>query len=163
MLRKWYSDFKAKHGTVAEIFRFLIVGGTATVVDYIFAAIVLLIADAAMGTGVYPHWYNVLFGANGTVAPWVSVLSTAVGFCVGLIVNYILSVAFVFEKKGDSRSVKGALIFTVLSVIGLGITALGMYIFNGLLGWNYWVVKVVFTLIVLVYNYVSKRLLLFNK
>ena len=65
-----------------EIFRFLLVGGTATVIDwavaYLFQAWLLpptLVGDAAS-----------LF------------FSTAIGFCEGLVVNWLLSSSFVFRK-----------------------------------------------------------------
>ncbi len=151
-----------------EIFRFLLVGGAATVFDYaiyyLFRQWLLppsLIADS---------------GAWNTVS---LVVATALGFCGGLVVNWILSVRFVFrnvKNKEESRSKKSFLIFTVVGVIGLGITELGMHLgvsflpevtlfsttaFLGL-AWKEWIMKVIMTCLVLVWNYVGRKLFVFK-
>ena len=66
-----------------------------------------------------------------------------------------------FEHKGNSKTVKGFAVFAGLSAIGLGIHILGMYLGYTVLGINEWIVKIFLTVVVLVYNYASKRLLLF--
>ena len=68
-----------------------------------------------------------------------------------------------FSEKGKSKSVYGFTVFAILSAIGLGIHLVGMYIGYDLLGINEWIVKIILTAIVMVYNYVSKKLLLFKK
>ena len=45
-------------------------------------------------------------------------LSSAVSFCVSVIVNYLLSMAFVFKSKRQSK-LKEFIIFVLLSVGGL--------------------------------------------
>ena len=100
---------QTKRQLLWEIFRFLLVGGTATLLDYL----VFWIFDALVFPLVLP--YDTLALS----------LSTALGFCVGLIVNWILSVTFVFRQVKDerqARSKKSFLIFTVIGLIGLAIT-----------------------------------------
>ncbi len=53
--------------------------------------------------------------------------------------------------------------FTLLSVVGLAIHLLGMWVGYDLLHINEWIVKIVLTVVVLIYNYISKRLFLFRK
>lgn len=145
-----------------EIFRFLLVGGTATLIDwavaYLFQAWLLppkLIGDALS-----------------------LVFSTAFGFCVGLLVNWVLSVSFVFRKVKDEASVKTGksfLTFTTIGLIGLAISIAGMQIVPFLpafslfgtstfLGvtWGWWLMKGVMTAIVLVWNYVGRKLFIFK-
>lgn len=144
-----------------EIFRFLIVGGVATLVDYL----VFWIFDAF----VFPvSW--------GTVA---LVLATALGFCVGLFVNWVLSVRFVFrETKGEIsvRSKKPFLGFALIGVFGLMITELGVVLLvwalptvtlfgqTVFLGTSLkkWIAKTVMTCLVLVWNYLARKIFIFR-
>ena len=153
-LKKW----NEKHPLLMEIVRFCIVGGLATVVDMAVMGVVLYLFEPEL----YPHFYNVWIG-GGEPSTLATVVGTGAGFILGLFVNYFLSVLFVFEEKGKSKSVFGFTVFAVLSAIGLGIHLLGMYIGYDLLHINEWIVKIILTAVVMVYNYVSKKLLLFKR
>ena len=147
-----------KYPLFMEIVRFGVVGVLATVVDMAAMGVVLYLFEPSL----YPHFYNVWYGGvePSTLA---TVIGTGTGFVLGLFVNYFLSVLFVFSEKGKSKSVYGFTVFAILSAIGLGIHLVGMYIGYDLLGINEWIVKIILTAIVMVYNYVSKKLLLFKK
>ena len=149
-----------------EIFRFLLVGGAATVVDY---AVFYL----------FRQWILPPTLITGAVWNIISlVTATAFGFCAGLLINWILSVKFVFravKNKEEAHSKKGFAIFTIIGIIGLGITELGMlllvHIFptmtifgvtEFLLPWDEWLAKVIMTCIVLVFNYVGRKIFVFK-
>ena len=153
-----FNNFVRKHARLCEIIRFLIVGGLATLVDMFVMGLIVYAFDPSL----YPKFYNIWYG-GGEPSTVATVVGTGAGFIAGLIVNYVLSIIFVFEHKGNSKSVGGFLAFTLLSAVGLGIHLLGMYLGNGVWGLNEWIVKIVLTIIVLIYNYVSKRLLLFRE
>ena len=145
-----------------EIFRFLLVGGTATLVDWLISYL----------------FYTWLLPPNliGEVASLL--LSTVLGFTVGLFVNWILSVNFVFqqvENKEQVKTKKSFLTFTVIGIIGLVINSLGMLLvplfptlmFFGsstFLGteWAWWIMKALMTAIVLVWNYIGRKLFIFK-
>lgn len=145
-----------------EIFRFLLVGGTATVFDYAVAYL----------------FYQWILPASVVGNVWSLIISTAFGFGVGLTVNWILSVHFVFRQvkdKKQSSSKKSFLIFTIIGLIGLGITEIGMFAVNVLptitlfssptfLGaeWKWWIMKCVMTCIVLVWNYIGRKIFVFK-
>ena len=149
-----------------EIFRFLLVGGTATIVDYF----------------VFWLFDGVLFPLVSDAAWWTTVsliLSTALGFCVGLVVNWLLSISFVFRQvknKEEATSNKAFMIFTIIGVIGLLITEIGILVLvailpefslfgsTALLGtsWAKWLAKVIMTCIVLVWNYVGRKIFIFK-
>ena len=156
-MKKLIQNFTNKYPRLAEIMRFLIVGGLATVVDYLAMGIVLY----CFNPGLYPHFYNVWIGGDkpSTIA---TVFGTGIGFVVGLIFNYIFSILFVFHEKGQSRSVKGFVIFTILALGGLLIHLVGMYLGYDLLHINEWIVKTFFTLVVLVYNYITRKIFIFK-
>ena len=151
------TEFFKTHKNVGEILRFIIVGGIATLIDMFTMGVVMYL----MQKSIYTGFLNVFIGAP-TPSTLATIVGTSVGFLVGLVVNYILSIAFVFNEKGNSKSAKGFVVFTALSVIGLGINILGTYIGFDLLKLNQWLVKIIMILVVLVYNYISKKLVLFK-
>ena len=149
-----------------EIFRFLLVGGTATIVDY---AVFYL----------FRQWLlpSTLFDGNAWNVISL-IIATAFGFCMGLAVNWILSVKFVFravKNKEEAHSKKGFAVFSIIGVIGLGLTELGVvllvHIFPAitlfgvtefLLPWEEWLAKVIMTCIVLVFNYLGRKIFVFK-
>lgn len=145
-----------------EILRFLIVGGIATICDYaVFYFCNLL---------VFGKWIP-NFDPN-----WNLVLSTALGFTVGLIVNWLLQkfvYRYISDKQAKSKVV--FLKFVIVALIGLGVTELGMYlasptfnVFNlSVFGWftfDFWKLffKVLMTVIVLIWNYIARKLFVFR-
>ena len=137
--------------------RFLIVGGLATIIDFLAMGITLY----AFNPNLYPHFYNVWI-AGGNPTTLATIMGTGIGFIAGLIFNYIFSIIFVFQEKGNSRSAKGFILFTLLSLGGLLIHIIGMYIGYNLLGINEWILKILFTLVVLAYNYITRKLIIFT-
>ena len=150
-----------------EIFRFLLVGGTATVCDYI----VFWLLDGVL----LP--YVPLSGQAWTLAAlWIA---TACGFVVGMIVNWLLSIKFVFRavrNKEEAKSAKSFWIFVVISVIGLVLTLVGVWLISKFLPefmlfgrvdffgttWSKWVAKIIMTCIVLVWNYLGRKIFIFK-
>ena len=142
-----------------EIGRFLIVGGLATLVDFaiyeLFRFLILKSIDNTLNL----------------------VISTSLGFICGNIVNYFLSIIYVFKgaKEDKKTQTVGAfLVFTLIGVIGLGIKVgvqtggnyLVSVLFNSLEGFWIWFmdtfVYCVATLIVLIWNYVGRKLFIFK-
>lgn len=158
-LKEKYREFESKHKRLCEIARFVIVGGIATVIDMVVMGIVLYIFDPKL----YPNFFNVFYGSTAKPKVIATVCGTGIGFLVSLVFNYLMSVFFVYEDKGNSKTAKGVILFAVLSAIGLLINTGGMYFLNGLLKINEWVVKIFMTLIVLVFNYVTRKLFIFKK
>lgn len=157
-MEKTYSNKK-------EILRFIIVGVIATIFDYVTKILV----TSAIGDKLSDN-YKTLIGY-------------ACGFIVSVIVNYILSTFFVFknvEDKNKSKSFKSMILFFIFSFIGF---LLGLGIFYGCFYlfkiWNidimsfsifkfyesitnpefylYTLVFVIQTLIVLVFNYTTRK------
>ena len=148
-----------KKELMKEILRFLLVGGLATLVDF----------------GIYELCRFLLF--KGLENNLNLILSTTLGFIFGNIVNYILSIIFVFKGAKDDKStqtVKAFLIFTVIGIIGLGIKVGVQTGGNYLMGlmfetdkafWIWFIDTFVYgvaTLIVLIWNYVGRKLLIFK-
>ena len=142
-----------------EILRFLIVGGLATLVDYLV-------------TWVFKNYICQNLEVNLAVF-----IYTAAGFTAGLFTNWFLQ-KFVYRyiTKDQQRSMFVFFKFVVLSLIGFGITWLGMrvtepihakvlfdfWFLHDIQLW-FWVFKVVLTIIVLIMNYIGRKLFVFNQ
>ena len=76
--------------------------------------------------------------------------------------NYVLSLTFVFDTKKGNK-IKEFIIFVVLSVIGLGINQLLMWFSVDILGIFYMISKIGATAVVMVYNFITRKLILEKK
>lgn len=90
-------------------------------------------------------------------------LSSGVSFTVSVAVNYILSITFVFETDKEKNKVGEFLTFVFLSVIGLGINELCMWVTVRMLGIHYMISKVGATGVVMVYNFISRKIFIEKK
>ena len=149
-MKQFLHKLNQKYPKLMEIVRFIIVGGIATLIDFIITGVFWYFTNRE----IYPKFYNILFGKIGEPSTWSTVVGTALGFGISLIFNYLLSLLFVFEEKGDGKSAKGFILFLIFSLIGLGIQSLGMYLLYDLAGFNEWIIKIILTLVVLVFNYI---------
>lgn len=87
-------------------------------------------------------------------------ISATIGFTVSVVFNYVASMRYVFtHKEGMSRR-KEFVIFVVLSIIGLLINNGCMWAGVELLGIHYLIVKIGATVIVALWNFITRKLLL---
>jgi len=87
------------------------------------------------------------------------------GFLAGVVTNYILCLNFVFlhaKKTNLGKSVGDKILFVVIGIIGLFINEAGMHIGVEILGISYMIVKVIIAAIVMVWNYIARKMLIFN-
>ena len=89
-------------------------------------------------------------------------ISSGISFSVSVIVNYVLSLAFVFDTKKGNK-IKEFVIFVVLSIIGLGINQVLMWFCVDVLGIFYMISKIGATAVVMVYNFITRKLFIERK
>ena len=89
-------------------------------------------------------------------------LASAVSFCVSVVVNYILSMTFVF-KGGKQGKLREFVVFVLLSAGGLGINQLIMWLGVKVMGMYYLAVKIFAMILVPVYNFVTRKIFIENK
>jgi len=118
---------------INQILKFGIVGGLAFLIDY--GLLFLLTEFASI------HY----------------LISSIISFIVSLIFNYILSIKWVFDVT-KKQTIKEVLIFVILSVLGLGINQVVMYIGADLLNIHYMFTKLVATAIVMVWNFITRKI-----
>ncbi len=85
--------------------------------------------------------------------------SSAISFCVSVIVNYLLSMSFVFKSKNQGK-IKEFIIFVVLSVGGLCLNQLILWIGVKFTSVYYLAVKFFAMIIVPVYNFTTRKIFL---
>lgn len=147
-----------KNNLLAQILKFGVVGGLSFVIDFI---ITLIVSGVLRKVGVSIENAATIGGLFG--------------FMISLIFNYIMSMKFVFERKEDMDRKKEFIIFALLSAVGLGLNELILY-FGVLLCNNQMPmivdkyptvvtagVKIFATAIVMVYNFVSRKMTLEKK
>lgn len=142
----------------AQILKFGVVGGLSFVIDFV---ITLAVSALCRAVGM-------------EVAPAATV-GGLFGFSISLVFNYFMSMRFVFERRDDLDRKKEFAIFTLLSAIGLGINELilyfGVVVCNIVIPWavkDYpsFVtagVKMFATGVVMVYNFISRKMTLEKK
>lgn len=115
--------------------KYVIVGGAAFAIDF----------------GLFS--LSISAGAHYLVA-------VTLGFCAGLIANYMLCVVWVWRGT-QARSLRDLVVFTLVGLGGLALTWLGMWVCVEWLHWAPRPSKVALALIVLVWNFSLRRLFVF--
>ena len=90
-------------------------------------------------------------------------ISSGCSFSVSVIVNYILSIKFVFDADRDANKVKQFLVFLFFSIGGLIINQIVMWVAVDLLCIFYMISKIGATAIVMVYNFITRKLFIEKK
>lgn len=122
-------------GFILQYAKFAVVGITSLMVDY--GVLVFLTENTAFGLDYFQ--------------------ASAFSYTLSIFVNYILSMKYVFHGKEDMSRMKEASIFFVLSLIGLFLNQMVMWFTVECLGIYYAVAKLLSTLMVTNYNYISRK------
>lgn len=156
MIKKYLSN----KNNQTELFRFVVVGVICTLVDLIVSSLVqyVIIPESSI---VKFLWFNITVNIF---------FASLFGFIFGVVTNYFLSIFMVFknvENKKTSQSFKGFTIFVLLSTIGFFINYAIKEVGNIIIPMedNYLWFIFVFgfaTLVVLIYNYISRKIFLFK-
>ncbi len=147
---------------IKELLRYCVAGGTAFVFDLITKTVFnSLILPADMGT----------FEIFGFVNEVRVTLSTTAGFIVGLIINYIISIFFVFtteEQKEKGKGIKPFLIYLAVAIVGLlvniGVTQHGCNILSieKQDAFLFMFVSCVAAGVALIWNYIGRKIFVYR-
>lgn len=88
--------------------------------------------------------------------------AAAIAFILGLLTNYGLSTLWVFQGYSNSSRKKEFLTFLVTGLIGLGLTELLIWAFTSGLGIHYLASKLITAFIVVMWNFSSRKVLLYR-
>ncbi len=118
---------------VRQILKFTVVGGLAFLIDYGL----LYILTEFIGI----HY----------------LISSIISFTVSVIFNYILSIKWVFDVN-KKQGLKEFILFIILSVIGLIINEIIMYLMVDIMNIHYMISKLFSTGVVMVYNFITRKI-----
>lgn len=124
---------------LVQILKFVLVGGTATLID--FAVFFIMHEIFLIDT----------------------LISNVSSFTISLIYNYIASIIWVFETDKDADKKQQFIIFLILSLIGLGINTAIVYLCTDILKLYSMIGKVIATAIVMVFNFITRKIFLEKK
>lgn len=121
---------------INQILKFGVVGGIAFIIDYS----VLFICTEFFGI-----YY---------------LISSLISFSVSTVFNYIASIKWVFDVNQKKSQKKNFILFIVFSVIGLVLNQLIMWFGVDMLHIYYMLVKIGATAIVMVFNFITRKMFL---
>ncbi|MCF7815161.1 MAG: GtrA family protein [Candidatus Cloacimonetes bacterium] len=121
-----------------QFFRYVIVGGLAFIIDYI--SLYLL-----------TEFLNIYY-----------LLSAAISFIMGLIVNYIISIKWVFQTSEQKSRIQ-FFVYGLIGVIGLGLNELIIWLLTDKADLFYMHSKLVAAVIVLLWNFLARRKLMMRE
>lgn len=123
------------NGLVLQYAKFAAVGITSLIVDYVF--MVFLTENTAFGLDYFQ--------------------ACAFSYTLSVFVNYVLSMRYVFQGREDMGKVKEASIFFILSLVGLFLNQMIMWIAVEIFQIYYIAAKLLSTLLVTNYNFISRK------
>ena len=140
IVKKLRNRFPRK-SLMGQFLRYMVTGGVAFVADFGLFALCL---------------YG--FG-------WHYLLANLVGLVAGLVLNYAMSILWVFTAcKRILKKQKGIefVLFALVGIAGVGINQLLMYLMVDGLGVNEMVSKMIAAVLVLMWNFGARKLMLFR-
>lgn len=121
-----------------QLFRYLFVGGFAFVFDF---GILYILTE----------YFQVYY-----------LFSAAISFIIGLSINYVLSILWVFEKRTIKNYYLELFIFSFIGVVGLFLNEVILWFFTEKVGAYYLISKILATIIVLLWNFLVRKFVLFR-
>lgn len=119
--------------TIKQFSKFAVVGITSLAVDYILLLVLVELLHVDF------------------------LIATSASFLASVVVNYFLSMRYVFSRRDDLSRKREFTIFAVLSAVGLGLNDLFMFVGVAVLSIGYQVMKLISTFMVTWYNFFSRR------
>ena len=128
-----------KNKIFIQIFKFVIIGGIAFAIDssllYIFT-----------------EYFNIYY-----------LFSSILSFSISVIFNYIASVKWVFDVDQEKSKTNNIILFIVMSILGLLINQVIMWFAVEKLALYYMISKIIATFVVMVWNFVTRKIFLEKK
>jgi putative flippase GtrA len=122
-----------------ELLRYTVAGGLASLVD------VGLLVGLTRGLGMY------------------YLHAAAIAFCCGLLISYLLSIAWVFQARTWQNPGVELGLFTLIGGLGLLWCGVCMWVLTEYAHLHYLCSKMVSALVVFLWNFVAKKWLLFHR
>ena len=135
------SRIPGKQGILGQFLRYFVTGGLAFVVDFGAFALAL-------------YYFDIHY-----------LIANLIGLAAGNVVNYLLTVGWVFsteKRKMEKHIFLEVVVFVLISLFGMGLNEFLMYVFVGLLAVQEMLSKVAAAIIVLLWNFFARKYILFK-
>ncbi len=126
------------NNTLLQLFRYTFAGGIAFIID--FGTLFLL-----------TEYFDIYY-----------LLSAGIGFLLGLIINYILSIIWVFSNRSMENHVYEFITFTIIGLVGLVLNELFLWLLTNILSIFYLISKIITAAVILLWNFSARKRLLFR-
>lgn len=121
-----------------QFFRYVIVGGFSFIIDY---GLLYFLTE-------YANFHYIL--------------SATISFIAGLVVNYILSTKWIFRKSRLKNTALEFIIYGIIGIVGLILNNILLYAFTDFLHIYYMISKLIAAVLVMGWNFVGRRIILFK-
>lgn len=122
-----------------KIFKFVIVGGIATLIS----GIIFFLCDHYLKMSV--------------------LISNTIAFIISVIYNFWASCKYVFDVDKDKNRARIFTEFIVFALLGYFLTQVLLWLMADVLNWNHMLAWVIATIIVMVFNFVTRQIFLEKK
>lgn len=116
-----------------KIIRFSIVGGIATLIDFIFLYI-------------FKEFLNMDV-----------IIANTLSFIISVTYNYIASIVWVFDINKEKNKKIQFILFILFSIFGLVLNNIILYILTDIFNMYYLISKVVATLFAMIFNFITRK------
>ena len=89
-------------------------------------------------------------------------ISAAIAFILGLLVNYAISILWVFPKRALANKRTEFLIFSIIGLVGLGLNEVIIWFFTEFIHYHYLISKIFSTFVVFFWNFIARKKILFS-
>jgi putative flippase GtrA len=124
---------------IKQFFRYTIVGGGAFIIDF---SILYILTE----------YFSIKY-----------LISAGISFISGLACNYLFSTRWVFDTRKVGNPSKEFLLFLAIGLIGLSLNEIIIWCFTSFWHLYYLISKVFSTVIIFLWNFFARELLLFSK
>jgi len=126
------------NNTYVQLFRYTFVGGFAFIFD--FGTLYIL-----------TEFFNIHY-----------MFSAAIAFLLGVTINYLLSVIWVFKKRRIKSKYVEFAVFSLIGIIGLTLNELLIWYFTEIVEFHYLLSKIVSAAFIYLWNFFVRKFTLFH-
>jgi len=90
-------------------------------------------------------------------------ISAIFGFMAGLIINFLLSIKYVFREKAPIGRFGEITVYSIISLTGLWLTELSMWLLTDIVGLYFMASKCIAALYVFLWNFIARKFILYRK
>lgn len=140
MRRKVLFGYDYTNNEMVKVILYLFVGGTAALVEWAL---------------FYLFFYHVF---NGLMSlSLLTPVATSAAFCCSTLYHYFLGNILVFDSGSKYDRKKELSLVFLVSIMGLALNLMFMYVFVNMLGWEAMASKVLTSCICVVWNYLARK------